>query len=115
MEGSVLRFLKAEWKVSDTGSAHWASSLIVWHLSNSKISLLTDRDEMSNVHRGHSIDDSYQVSVVAMVVNRSGWNEKSEGSVLSFLKAEWKVSDTGSAHWASSLIVWHLSNSKIMN
>ena len=27
MEGSVLSFLKAEWKVSDTGSAHWASSL----------------------------------------------------------------------------------------
>jgi hypothetical protein len=26
----------------------------------------------------------------------------SEGSVLSFLKAEWKVSDTGSAHWAFS-------------
>ena len=26
MEGSVLRFFKAEWKVSDTGSAHWASS-----------------------------------------------------------------------------------------
>jgi hypothetical protein len=24
MEGSVLSFLKAEWKVSDTGSAHWA-------------------------------------------------------------------------------------------
>jgi hypothetical protein len=28
-----------------------------------------------------------------------------EGSVLSFLKAEWKVSDTGSAHWASSLLL----------
>jgi hypothetical protein len=30
MEGSVLSFLKSEWKVSDTGSAHWAwtSSLI---------------------------------------------------------------------------------------
>ena len=27
MEGSVLSFLKAECKVSDTGSAHWASSL----------------------------------------------------------------------------------------
>jgi hypothetical protein len=27
MEDSVLSFLKAEWKVSDTGSAHWASSL----------------------------------------------------------------------------------------
>ena len=26
MDGSVLSFLKAEWKVSDTGSAHWASS-----------------------------------------------------------------------------------------
>ena len=39
--------------------------------------LLTDRDEMSNLHRGHSIDDSYQVSVVAMFVNRSGWNEQS--------------------------------------
>jgi hypothetical protein len=39
--------------------------------------LLTDRDEMSNLHRGHSIDDSYQVSVVAMFVNRSGLNEHS--------------------------------------
>jgi len=26
MEGSVLSFLKAEWKVNNTGSAHWASS-----------------------------------------------------------------------------------------
>jgi hypothetical protein len=26
MEGSVLSFLKAKWKVSDTGSAHWASN-----------------------------------------------------------------------------------------
>jgi hypothetical protein len=34
--------------------------------------LLTDRDEMSNLHRGHSIDTSYQVSVVAMFANRSG-------------------------------------------
>ena len=29
MEGSVLSFLKAEWKVSNTGSAHWASSFSV--------------------------------------------------------------------------------------
>jgi hypothetical protein len=34
--------------------------------------LLTDRDKMNNLHRGHSIDASYQVSVVAMFVNRSG-------------------------------------------
>jgi hypothetical protein len=32
---------------------------------------------MSNLHRGHSIDDSYQVLVVAMFVNRSGRNEQS--------------------------------------
>jgi hypothetical protein len=38
--------------------------------------LLTNRDEMSNIHRGHSIDASYQVSVVAMFVNRSGRNEQ---------------------------------------
>jgi hypothetical protein len=31
--------------------------------------LLTDRDEMSNLNRGHSINDSYQVSVVAIFVN----------------------------------------------
>ena len=29
MEGSVLSFLKAEWKVSDTSSAHWASSFFL--------------------------------------------------------------------------------------
>jgi hypothetical protein len=32
-EGSVLRFLKAEWKVSDTGSAHWVSSSFILHLA----------------------------------------------------------------------------------
>ena len=39
--------------------------------------LLTNRDEMNNLHRGHSIDASYQVSVVAMFVNQSGRNEQS--------------------------------------
>ena len=28
--------------------------------------VMADQDEMSNLHRGHSIDDSYQVSMVAM-------------------------------------------------
>jgi hypothetical protein len=36
-----------------------------------------DRDEMSILHRGHSIDASYQLSVVAMFANRSGRNEQS--------------------------------------
>ena len=39
--------------------------------------LLADRDEMSNLHREHSIDASYQVSVVAMFVNSSVRNEQS--------------------------------------
>ena len=34
------------------------------------------------------------------------WEAPIEGSVLSFLKTEWKVSDTGSVHWASSLAIW---------
>jgi hypothetical protein len=37
MEGSVESFLKAEWKVSDTGSAHWASSLFMFFLKFSLI------------------------------------------------------------------------------
>ena len=39
--------------------------------------LLTDWDEISNLHRGHSIDASNQVLVVAMFANCSGWNEQS--------------------------------------
>jgi hypothetical protein len=35
MEGYVLSFLKAEWKVSDTGSAHWASCFILTDIINS--------------------------------------------------------------------------------
>jgi hypothetical protein len=34
MEGSVLSFLRAELKVSDTGSAHWASSLNIGPYKN---------------------------------------------------------------------------------
>jgi hypothetical protein len=38
---------------------------------------VTDRDEMRNLHIGYSIDDSYQVSVVAMFFNLLGRNEQS--------------------------------------
>jgi hypothetical protein len=40
MEGSVLSFLKAEWKVSDIGSAHWASSLLFYNLPETANSVL---------------------------------------------------------------------------
>ena len=36
MEGSVLSFLNAEWKVSDTGSAHWATSFVLWPFDHKK-------------------------------------------------------------------------------
>jgi hypothetical protein len=39
--------------------------------------LPTDREEISNLHRGHSIDASYQILVVAMFVNPSVRNEHS--------------------------------------
>jgi hypothetical protein len=42
-----------------------------------KQELQTDREEMSNLHRGHFIDASYQVSVVAMFANQSGRNDQS--------------------------------------
>jgi hypothetical protein len=49
MEGSVLSFLKAEWKVSDTGLAHWASSWLTKHFEiNGQISYLnTSRKKKS--------------------------------------------------------------------
>jgi hypothetical protein len=46
-------------------------------IDQSETCLLTDRGEISNLHREHSIDASYQVSVVAKFVNRSGRNEQS--------------------------------------
>ena len=54
MEGSVLSFLKAEWKVSDTGSAHWASSLhfIVQNKKNFNAShIYTSKDKGKNTHK----------------------------------------------------------------
>jgi hypothetical protein len=37
---------------------------------------------MGNLHSGHSIDDSYQVLVVAMFANQSGQNEQSPQAIL---------------------------------
>jgi hypothetical protein len=60
MEGSVLSFLKAEWKVSDTGSAHLASSLqlIVLHLQ----------------FLSKSTNQKQELLMAAMFVNGSGQN-----------------------------------------
>jgi hypothetical protein len=68
-----------------------------------------DRDKISQLYRVPSIYVSYKVSVHLATQFLAKWTEiwwetPMEGSVLSFLKAEWKVSDTGSVHWASSYI-----------
>jgi hypothetical protein len=65
MEGSVLSFLRAEWKVSDTGSAQcWASSIKTSELYNyaDDNTLCYYQNGMSNLYRGPSIDAYYQVS-----------------------------------------------------
>jgi hypothetical protein len=77
-----------------------------------------DRNEMSNLYRGPSIDASYQV-----LYHLAKWLQRKScfrirpirNKILSFLKAELKVSDTDSAHGASSYfgdiggIVYHHS------
>ena len=56
MEGSVLSFLKAEWKVSDTGSVHWASSFI-W----------TYRKALFNVANDLSKEEVYKLIAIAEI------------------------------------------------
>jgi hypothetical protein len=67
MEGSVLSFLKAEWKVSNTEPLVILASVCFVRLYYILFfkqwpCLLMDRDEMSILSRGPSIDASYQVS-----------------------------------------------------
>ena len=47
-------------------------------------------------------------------MTKTWWETPMGGSVLSFLKAEWKVSDTGSAHSASSFYM-HSSSCDMVN
>jgi hypothetical protein len=49
---------------------------------------------MSNLYRGHSIDASYQVAVVAMFVNRSGRNEQSAPQAI--FVSDWLISKKSS-------------------
>jgi hypothetical protein len=61
--------------------------------------LLTDRDEMSNLQRGHSIDAAYQVSVVAMFVNRSGRNKHGSHRQFLFLIGRFKQIFSSETAW----------------
>ena len=61
MEGSVLNFLKAKWKLSDTGSAHWASSLVSWHYKYS-----TERVDLVVQSRHHP--DLVEIKLVLSMI-----------------------------------------------
>jgi hypothetical protein len=52
-------------------------------------------------HQNMTLTNSVLISIKIKLLIQHGFSSMG-GSVLSFLKAEWKVSDTGSAHWASS-------------
>jgi hypothetical protein len=68
MEGSVSSFLKAEWKVSDTGSAQcWASSsssqigiqFSNWHLKTSLAYALTNKSAIDlRIWEGHRFENT---------------------------------------------------------
>jgi hypothetical protein len=68
--------------------------------------LLTDRDEISNLHRGHSIDASCQVSVNLAKRFQRKLFKIGQSETRIACGAEWKVSDTGWAHWASSYFLF---------
>ena len=66
MEGCILSFLKAEWKVSDTGSAHWASSLfqdhdepILNHLQDVKVQFSSTQDMVSLFYASIIVTDCH--------------------------------------------------------
>jgi hypothetical protein len=84
MEGSVLRFLKAEWKVSDTGSAHWASSFrcidhficyshIVYigdslgHVTNHTLVVDLDQRDCVNLNTSTDLEPRKEVIVLSQV------------------------------------------------
>ena len=50
MGGSVLSFLKAEWKVSDTGSAHWASSMEICFFFQFFFSFAIEENKKKIIH-----------------------------------------------------------------
>jgi hypothetical protein len=91
MEGSVLSFLKAEWKVSDTGCPE--ENLFL------RISQLETRLPIAAICQ---LAQNEKDLLSTSKWTETWWEAPMEGSVLSFLKAEWKMSDTGWAHWASS-------------
>jgi hypothetical protein len=110
MESSVLSFLKAEWKVSDTGSAHWASSILDLFIS-SIIGPGSHIEYPTGTKNSNFVEDHPRNIPAKFGSNRpsdfgeEAWNVKSLQTT-----DEWKVSDTGSAHWASSILDLFISS-----
>jgi hypothetical protein len=72
MEGSVLSFHKAEWKVSDTGSAHWASSTDMSWLGRSEVRPLWGTSDVMNIYK--STNQKQEWPVATMFINESELN-----------------------------------------
>jgi hypothetical protein len=134
MKGSVLNFLKAEWKVSDTAfrSISFSDTIrkeeirqilpkSLCPMNSTKKKLHTNKIEnkdsiLPTKHaKFQNLGPLFKQNIEIFFNNPLRWSfcipvnyikmeAHMKGSVLNFLKAEWKVSDTGSVHWASSLM-----------
>ena len=61
MEGSIVSFLKAQWKMSDTGSAHWASSMVFNATFNNISVLLVEETRVPGENLSQVTDKLYHV------------------------------------------------------
>jgi hypothetical protein len=95
-----IQIIQNQFKISEGGKWNSHQMLCVyssWMVKNYRICPI----RIEIIHGRHRV---VQIKNLLFWNCLAKWTETWwEGSVLSFLKAEWKVSDTGSVHWASSL------------
>ena len=96
--GSVLRLLKAEWKVSNTGSAHWASVFFSLKYSrqekdNNRRKLPAFSDIRGLLLRGHlSYKATFSLHNNKLIWQGKPWGEKITSILLVFFSWEQKNS-----------------------
>jgi hypothetical protein len=118
MESPLLRLLISSWSINkhgrhrqfkfDRGPSIDASYPVSYYL--------VKRFQRKSCFRNRPIRNKNCLWQICFITDQNGMSNSHKGpcSVLSFLKAEWKVSDTGSAQcWASSLLtcyIWWVGN-----
>jgi hypothetical protein len=73
MEGSVLSFLKAEWKVSDTGSAQCWASIYYIDFTPHLVLIRCLRKDVVFVFHCQKLNDSDDIGTVASWWNKLGF------------------------------------------